>query len=52
MTSDGVRSASEVLEGEIVRKRPFLRPKFSLDNLLSVVIQRCCHMLRLYMFDV
>ena len=51
MTSDGVRSASEVLEGEIVRKGPFLRPKFILNNLSSVVIQRRCHMLGLYKFD-
>jgi hypothetical protein len=37
MTSHGVRSSSEVLEGEIVRKRPFWRPKLSFNNFFKCV---------------
>ena len=48
MTSHGVRSSSEVLEGEIVGKRPFWRPKISLNNFLSVFIQRCCQLRVIY----
>jgi len=36
MTSHGVRSSSEVLEGEIVGKRPFWRPKLSLNSFKCV----------------
>ena len=37
MTSHGVRSSSEVLEGEIVGKRPFSRPKISFNHFFKCV---------------